>query len=189
MEKVKDSKWKICLKLFLIMFVQSACTFGGGFVIISMLKKKFVDELGWIEEDEMMDFMAIAQSTPGALAINMSIVVGYRIMGIPGVVFSVLGAVLPPFIIISLISVGYNTFKDYKIVALVLRFMRAGVAAVILDVAYSLASRILKSKQWVYVVMMIFCFIFSYFFKINVVVMIVVCGLLGMLMEERSKKK
>ena len=86
------------LTLFTSTFKISACTFGGGFVIIPLLRKKFVDELHWIEEDEMLDLTAIAQSSPGAIAVNASIVIGYHVAGIPGALISILGTVLPPLI-------------------------------------------------------------------------------------------
>ena len=88
-------------KIFLSTLYLSAFTFGGGYVIITLLKQKFVDELHWIDNDEMLDLVAIAQSSPGAIAVNGAIVVGYKLAGIPGVLVSVLGAVLPPFIILS----------------------------------------------------------------------------------------
>ena len=70
--------------------------FGGGFVIIPLMRKKFVDELGWIEEEEMLDLTAIAQASPGAIAVNASIMLGYHIAGIPGAILAVLGTVLTP---------------------------------------------------------------------------------------------
>ena len=91
-------------KLFLSAFQLSACTFGGGFVMIPLMQKKFVDELHWIEEQEMMDLTAIAQSSPGAIAVNASILVGYHVAGVFGALITVLGTVLPPLIIISIIS-------------------------------------------------------------------------------------
>ena len=91
-------------QLFVSTFKLSACTFGGGFVMIPLLRKRFVEELGWIEEQEMMDLTAIAQSSPGAIAVNASILVGYRVAGIPGALLTVLGAVLPPLMINSVIS-------------------------------------------------------------------------------------
>ena len=97
-------------KLFFSTFKLSACTFGGGFVIIPLMRKKFVEELGWIQEDEMMDLAAIAQSSPGAIAVNASILVGYHVAGIPGAMLTVLGTVLPPLIIISIISTFYQAF-------------------------------------------------------------------------------
>ena len=95
-------------KLFFSTLYLSTFTFGGGYVIVSLLKNKFVDELGWITQDEMMDLVAIAQSTPGSIAVNGAIVVGYKIAGIPGILVSILGAVLPPFVILTIISAVYS---------------------------------------------------------------------------------
>lgn len=100
------------LKLFTSTFQLSACTFGGGFVIIPLMRKKFVEDLGWIEEQEMMDLTAIAQSSPGAIAVNASILVGYHVAGISGALLTVLGTVLPPLIMISVISFFYQQFRD-----------------------------------------------------------------------------
>ena len=91
-------------KIFFSTLYLSSFTFGGGYVIVTLLKKKFVDELHWIDEKEMLDLVAIAQSSPGAIAVNGSIVVGYKICGIPGIICAVLGAIIPPFIILSAIS-------------------------------------------------------------------------------------
>ena len=76
----KNFDWQ----LFLSTFKLSACTFGGGFVIIPLMRERFVKELRWIEEEEMLDLTAIAQSSPGSIAINASILVGYHVAGIPG---------------------------------------------------------------------------------------------------------
>lgn len=131
MERSNMQKYK---KLFLSTFELSAFTFGGGFVIIPLMRKKFVEELGWIEEQEMMDLAAIAQSSPGAIAVNASILVGYHTAGIPGAMLTVLGTVLPPLIIISVISLFYQAFRDNAIVNLAMSGMLCGVAAVIFDV-------------------------------------------------------
>ena len=88
--------------LFKSMFLLSACTFGGGFVIVSLMKKKFVEELKWLEEDEMLDITAITQSSPGPLPVNASVIIGYRMQGIPGSLAAVLGTILPPMFVISL---------------------------------------------------------------------------------------
>ena len=98
---MKSKKQKY-LKLFISTFKLSACTFGGGFVIISLMRRRFVEELGWIDEQEMLDLTAIAQSSPGAIAVNASILVGYHVAGIPGALLSVLGTILPPLIINNL---------------------------------------------------------------------------------------
>ena len=117
------SIWYKYRKIFLSTFELSACTFGGGFVIIPLMRKKFVEELGWIEEEEMLDLTAIAQASPGAIAVNASIMLGYHIAGIPGAILAVLGTVLPPLIIISIISMFYQAFRNNVIVSMAMRGM------------------------------------------------------------------
>ena len=97
-------KKNVLLQLFLSTLYLSAFTFGGGYVIVTLMKKKFVDEQRWIEEDEMLDLIAIAQSSPGAIAVNGAIVVGYKLAGVPGALISIIGTIIPPFLIISLIA-------------------------------------------------------------------------------------
>lgn len=106
----RNEKKEKLLRLFIETFYLSAFTFGGGYMIVSLMKKKFVNEYHWIEEDEMLDLVAIAQSAPGAIAVNGAIVVGYKLAGISGVIVSVFGAVLPPFLIISVVSVFMKYF-------------------------------------------------------------------------------
>ena len=132
-------------ELFLSTFRLSACTFGGGFVIIPLMRKRFVEELGWIEEDEMLDLTAIAQSSPGAIAVNASILVGYHVAGVPGAMITVLGTVLPPLMIISVISLFYQAFRDNAIVNMAMSGMLCGVAAVICDVVINMAKAVLKN--------------------------------------------
>ena len=103
LEKNKKG-WRLLLQLFLSTFYISAFTFGGGYVIIPLMKKKFADELHWIDDEEMLNLAAIAQSSPGPLAVNAAIIIGYGVAGIPGALVTVLGTVLPPLIIISVIS-------------------------------------------------------------------------------------
>ncbi|MBQ9644112.1 MAG: chromate transporter [Lachnospiraceae bacterium] len=166
-------------KLFLSTFQLSAFTFGGGFVIVPLMQKKFVEELGWIDQDEMMDLVAIAQSSPGPIAVNASILVGYHTAGIPGALLSTLGTVLPPFLIISIISVFYKAFRDNAVVSMAMWGMICGVAAVILDVVLKMVSDFLKKKRLVQVLMMIGAFIALRFFSVNIIYIILVCGLIG----------
>ena len=143
MEQQPKHSRKDYLTLFTSTFTLSAFTFGGGFVIIPLMRKKFVEQLHWIDEEEMMDLTAIAQSSPGAIAVNASILVGYRVAGVPGALVTVLGTVLPPLIILSIISFFYTAFRDNRIVALVMRGMQAGVAAVICDVVLTMGRSVL----------------------------------------------
>lgn len=127
-----QEKLKKYVVLFLSTFQLSAFTFGGGFVIIPLIRKKFVEQLGWIGEEEMLDLAAIAQSSPGAIAVNISILVGYRVAGVPGALLTVVGTMTPPLIVISVISLFYAAFRDNVFVNMAMCGMLAGVAAVIL---------------------------------------------------------
>ena len=166
-------------KLFFSTFKLSACTFGGGFVIIPLMRKKFVEELGWIQEDEMMDLVAIAQSSPGAIAVNASILVGYHVAGIPGAMLTVLGTVLPPLIIISIISMFYQAFRDNAYVNMAMAGMLCGVAAVICDVVINMAKDILQKKRLLPVIVMLGSFIAVRFLSVDIISIIIICGVIG----------
>lgn len=178
--------------LFKSMFVLSACTFGGGFVIVSLMKKKFVEELKWLGEDEMLDVTAITQSSPGPLPVNASVIIGYRMSGIIGSLTAVLGTILPPMIIISIISLFYEQFRTNYYVAIALQVMRAGVAAVILDVVINLAANVCKTRRALYIFMIIAAFISVYFLDVSAMIIIFVCigiGLIDLLFDLEKNKK
>ena len=145
------------------------------------MKKKFVDDLKWIEEEEMLNLTAIAQSSPGAVAVNASILLGYQVAGITGALVSILGTVLPPLIILSIISTFYTAFRDNIVVNAVLKAMQAGVAAVICDVVLTMGGSISKTKDTISIFVMILAFIATYVLKINVMYIILVCGIIGAL--------
>ncbi len=166
-------------KLFLSTLQLSACTFGGGFVIIPLLRKKFVEELHWIEEQEMMDLTAIAQSSPGAIAVNASILVGYHTAGVGGALLTVLGTVLPPLVIITVISYFYAAFRDNAIVSMAMTGMLAGVAAVICDVVYTMGRSVVRQKRILPVVVMAAAFVLVRFFSVNIILIILLCGVIG----------
>lgn len=166
-------------QLFLSTFKLSACTFGGGYVIVPLMRKKFVDDLHWIEEQEMLDLTAIAQSSPGAIAVNASILVGYHVAGIPGALFTVLGTVLPPLVIISIISLFYQAFRDNAIVNLVMDGMLCGVAAVIIDVVINMAKTVLQQKRLLPLLVLIGSFVATRFLGVNIMMIILVCGVIG----------
>ncbi|MDD6202738.1 MAG: chromate transporter [Lachnospiraceae bacterium] len=167
--------------LFRSTFVLSACTFGGGFVIVSLMKKKFVEELGWLDEDEMLDVTAITQSAPGPLPVNASVIIGYRMAGVVGSLTAILGTILPPMIIISLISLFYEQFRTNAYIATALQVMRAGVAAVIFDVVLNLAGNVIKTKRLLYIAMMVIAFIATYLLDVSAMIIILICLGIGLL--------
>ncbi len=180
---------KFYWKLFLYTFQLSAFTFGGGYVIVPLMKKKFVDKLGWISEQEMLDFTAISQSSPGAMAVNASVLLGYHLSGIPGALIAIFGTVLPPLILLSVVSIGYSAFISNGIVKNVLRGMQAGVCAVIIDVVIDMSGAIIKDKKIIPVILMLAAFIAVAIFKINVVLVIFICGFVGLLSVMKNTGK
>ena len=169
--------------LFFSTLYISTFTFGGGFVIVTFMKRKFVDELHWLEENEMLDLAALAQSSPGAIAVNAAILVGWRVGGFWGMVTAVVGTILPPMAILSVISLFYTAFAANPYVALALKGMQAGVAAVILDVVCSLGGNVIRQHKPVYLAIMAGAFAANTVFRINVIYIILACALLGILLE------
>lgn len=188
---ISEMSQKNHLTIFQSTFFLSAFTFGGGYVIIPLMKKKFVDELGWLDEEEMLNIAAIAQSSPGAMAVNAAILIGWRLMGVTGALVAILGTVLPPLIILSVISLFYATFRDNPVVSAVLKGMMAGVCAVIFDVVITMGQTILKTKKVLPALIMIGAFVASFLMKINVVYIILFCAMLGALvsLHDRITKK
>lgn len=178
MEKEKVSS-HVLWQLFKATFTLSAFTFGGGFVIVSLMKKKFVEELKWLDEEEMLDITAIAQSSPGPIPINASVILGYRMHGILGSLVAILGTALPPMIIISIISYFYVQFRSNQVIATALQVMRAGVAAVIFDVVINLSQNVCKTKRLLYIGLMIVSFIAVAFFDISAMLVIMTCLAIG----------
>ncbi len=176
-EKNQATLWQ----LFKTTFIISAFTFGGGFVIVSLMKKKFVEDLKWFEEDEMLDITAISQSSPGPIPVNASVILGYRIRGIIGSLVAILGTILPPMVIISIISVFYDQFRSNTIIATALMVMRAGVAAVIFDVVINLAKNVIKTRRILYIIVMIVSFVLTVFFGVSAMIIILSCLALGII--------
>ena len=176
------------LKLFTSTFVLSAFTLGGGYVIVPLMRKKFVDELEWIEENEMLDLVAISQSCPGAIAVNASVLVGYRVGGVLGALVTVLGTAFPPLIILSVISLFYEAFRSNTYVGYALKGMQAGVAAVIIDVVYNMARDVIKKKRLLPILIMVLSFAASYIFDINIMLILVFCAIIGLYFGRGEKK-
>ncbi len=165
--------------LFSSMLTISAFTFGGGFVIVSLMKKKFSDTLGWLSEEEMLDMTALAQSAPGPIAVNAAILVGQRIAGIPGMLAAVAGTLIPPVVIVGAISLIYAQFAANEWVRAAMAGMSCGVAAVITDVVAGLAGKVLKSRDRLRIALMAAAFVLTYFLKVNVIFVILGAALIG----------
>ena len=175
----KKADPRMLWQLFRSMFMLSACTFGGGFVIVSLMKKQFVETLGWLEEDEMLDVTAIAQSSPGPIPVNASVILGYRMGGVVGSLVAVAGTILPPMVIISVIAVFYNQFRSNAVIATALQVMRAGVAAVIFDVVINLGKNVCATRRALYIGLMVGAFFCAVVLDISAMLIILACLFVG----------
>ena len=175
----KSGRAKTLLTLFFNMLYISTFTFGGGFVIVTLMKQKFVDKLHWMDESEMLDMTAIAQSSPGAIAVNAAILVGWRMAGFAGMLTAVVATILPPMVILSAISYCYKAFESNRYVALALKGMQAGVAAVILSVVFDLGGKVVRERSALSFFLMILAFLATFVFNVNVVLIILAAAAVG----------
>lgn len=174
--------------LFFSSLKLSAFTFGGGYVIIPLMRKTFVEKYHWLSENEMMDLTAIAQSAPGAIAVNAAILVGYRIAGVVGALITVLGTVLPPMVILSVISLFYEAFRSNLAVSMVMQGMAAGVVAVIFDVVLVMAQTLWQQRRAIWMVLLAVCFVES-MLGVGAAPLVLACGCIGMVDTLRPRKE
>ena len=182
------NKGKKCLELFTSTFGISATT-SGGWAIVSVMKSRFVEKNHWLEEDEMMDLLSIAQSTPGPIAINASVLVGYRVAGMAGAFVTLMGTILPPLIIMSIVAVTYQFFAENKIVRYVMHGMQAGSAALLFSVTIDLFINLSKQKSILSYIMMIVAFVVIRYTEVNVFIVAVACALAGIFKIYLLKEK
>lgn len=160
-------------KLFFSTFTLSAFTFGGGYVIVPLMQKKFVDELKWIDKEEMLDLVAIAQSSPGVMAVNASIILGKKVGGFKGSIVSLLGTILPPFIILSILSLFYEAFISNELISVTLQGMQAAIAAIIICAAINLFENLLESNINYNIIIFSCAFILIFFLNISIIYLII----------------
>ena len=185
-------QWKLLGKLFLSTLELSAFTFGGGYVIVSLMKKTFVDKFHWIENDEMLDLVAIAETAPGSIAISGAIVVGCKLAGLVGMIVTVVATTIPPLVIISLIALGYQAVGDNELVKRLLLGMQAGVGAVIFSVVWEMARKYVKKRDVAAILIMLSAFVAAGVLRFNVIYVVMACigvGLVHALRLMRSGKK
>lgn len=167
------------LKLFLTFFKIGAFTFGGGYAMIPLIQRETVENNKWISDEDMLDIIAIAESTPGPIAINTATFIGYKTAGVWGSFFATLGTVLPSFVIILIISLLLRQFEDLKPVVYAFTGIRAGVLALILKAFFTMYKKMPKIPLSYFIAAG--SFIAAALFDINVLIIIVACGLSGLL--------
>ncbi|MBQ6006270.1 MAG: chromate transporter [Selenomonadaceae bacterium] len=183
MKTDKDFFWK----LFKSTFIVSMFTVGGGYVIIPLLKAKYVDEYRWISDEETLNMVAIAQSTPGVMAVNTAIMLGYRMAGVTGALTGLFATVLPPLIIITVVATFYDLVASNEYVQLVLKGMQCGATALLLNVAIDLLKKQFSKKLILPIVIILATFIANLFFGVNIMLLVAIDGIVGFFLM-RDKK-
>ena len=183
-------KWKKCIALFWTFFKIGGFTFGGGHAMIPLIQKETVENKKWITDDDILEIIAIAESTPGPVAINSATVVGYRTAGFWGAACATFGVVLPSFLIILAIAYLMNSFMEIKAVQYAFRGINAGVLALLFKALWSMYKK--SPKGWVSYVVMGGSFLLTAILKINLFIVIICCAVFGLvtsLLAERRLAK
>lgn len=166
---------KKCFTLFITFFKIGLFTFGGGLAMIPLIEKETVSKHKWIDEEEMISIIAIAESTPGPIAVNSATYIGYKVGGVLGSVFATLGVVLPSFIIIMLITLVLEQFMANEIVKYAFLGIRASVTVLILNAALKLLKKIRKN---IFVITLLLAsFTIAFFFSNISTVYLIMSGL------------
>lgn len=180
----KQYLWLFGINLFISTF-----TFGGGYVVVPMVRRYFVKQKALFTEEELVQMAAVAQSTPGAIAVNLSALAGYRVAGAFGAGISCAAAVLPPLFILSLVSCFYSVWISNAAVAAVLKGMQAGVAALIVDLIIDMCRMIQKERSPFLTAMIPAAFAANFILDINVALILVVCGAVCVLRVLLGRRK
>lgn len=167
-------------KLFQSTFLISAFTVGGGFVIIPLLRAKYVDEYGWLDDKETLNLVSIAQSMPGVVAVNAAIILGYRMAGLRGALTALAATILPPLVTLSVISCAYDWFATNPYVRYALKGMQCGATALIVNVDIDLLQKQWRKKLLWPLAIIVGTFVANFFFGVNIMLLVVIDGLLGL---------
>ena len=162
-------------------------TFGGGYAMIPLIQKEVVEEKEWITNDDILDVIAIAESTPGPIAINAATFVGYKICGFFGALFATLGVVIPSFFIIVVVSLMLRQFQELEAVQFAFHGVRAGVLALIIKAFTSMYKQ--APKNLLSYIIIISALVAVTLFEVNILLIIILCCLVGILSDLVAKKK
>ena len=167
-------------KLFQSTFLISAFTVGGGVVSIPLLRAKYVDEYGWLDDKETLNLVSIAQSMPGVVAVNAAIILGYRMAGLRGALTAPAATILPPLVTLSVISCAYDWFATNPYVRYALKGMQCGATALIVNVAIDLLQKQWRKKLLWPLAIIVGTIVANFFFGVYIMLLVVIAGLKGL---------
>ena len=178
---------KILLQLFVIFARIGGFTFGGGYAMLPMLQKELVENKGWTTNEDLIDYYAIGQCTPGIIAVNVATFVGYKTKGIIGAIFATLGMITPSLIIVGLIAAFISGFQDYEVVQWAFSGIRAAVVALILSAMWKIAK---KSIVDIFAfIMFLLVAILSYCTDLSPAIFVVAAGVCGLILNSAGIRK
>lgn len=186
-EKEETKKENKLLALFLTFLKIGAFTFGGGYAMIPLIQREIVEKKKWITNDDILEVVAIAESTPGPIAVNSATFVGYRVAGTLGAFCATVGVVIPSFVVILAISYVLEQFENLAAVQYAFYGIRAGVLALILKALVTMYQEC--KKNIVAYLLMAAAFVCVAFFDVDVLIVIVGCALFGLLATYLAKRR
>lgn len=170
---------KELINLFLIFFKMGSFTFGGGYAMLPIIQEEIVNKRNWATDEEILDYYAIGQSTPGIIAVNTATFIGYNQKGILGGIFATLGIAAPSIIIITIIAAFFKNFQDYKVVQHAFGGIRVVVAALIFNTVLKMYKD--SVKDWVGIFLFIISFLLLIFLDITPIIVIIISAIVGLI--------
>ena len=181
------NKLKKLLELYLAFVKIGAFTFGGGLAMMPIMQRELIEKRGWITEEELIDYFAIGQSTPGIIAVNVATFVGYKRLGWLGGIIGTIGVVTPSWVIIMLLASAISSVDKYPLAQKALRGINVAVAALLTSVIVKFSKKTIKN-MW-NAVFMLLAFVLIYFFKVQSVFIIIASLVIGCLITIYKQKK
>ena len=181
------NKWKTLWQVFTTFFKIGAFTFGGGYAMIPLIQRETVDNHKWVTEDDILEIIAIAESTPGPIAINSATFVGYRTCGVLGSAAATLGVVLPSFVIIFAISFVLRQFQELKAVQYAFNGIRAGVMALLCKALWGMYKK--NKKNWASYTVMAGAFLLTAIVDVSVLPVLAGCAVFGLITAKIMERK
>ncbi len=181
------NRYKDLWQVFATFFKIGAFTFGGGYAMIPLIQKEAVEKHGWITDEDILEIIAIAESTPGPIAINSATFVGYRTCGVLGSVCATLGVVLPSFVLIYAISFVLRQFQELKAVQYAFQGIRAGVLALLCKALWGMYKK--NQKNWASYTVMAGAFLLTGLLDVSVLPVIIGCAVFGLVTAKVMERK
>ncbi|MGB4015440.1 MAG: chromate transporter [Bacilli bacterium] len=182
---------KKLLELFLTFLKIGAFTFGGGYAMIPLIQHEIVEKKKWLTDDEMIDMLTIAESTPGVIAVNSATFVGYKIGGFAGAALATLAVVLPAFLVITLIALFVERFMDISYVVNLFKGLRAGVTVLIFHAALKIFKKTPKTAIAYFLLALAFfmsCFVEFRYLTISLIAFGLIVGLASQMIKHRERE-